>query len=124
MLEWVKHEWLLPFLRIGGSRNEFWSLTPKDLQIDFEAYNQRVKDQQQLAWLQGVYVKKAIESSVLICGLATKEVIRQMQPYPEMPFKEEVEQQLEEQNPQLTKEKKEIARKAIFNRLMKISRGK
>ena len=43
-----------------------------------------------------------------------------MQPYPEMPFKEEVEQQLEEQNPQLTKEKKEIAQKAIFNMLMKI----
>jgi hypothetical protein len=121
MLDWINHEWLLPFLRIGGTRSEFWGLTPKELQIDFEAYNQRIKDQQQLAWLQGAYVKMALQSSVLIAGLATKEIANKLPPYPEMPFKDEVEKQIEEQNPQIAKEKKELAQTAIFNMFKRIS---
>ena len=53
--------------------------------IDFKAYKNRMKQQQQLAWLNGFYVKKAIESSVLICGLADKSVVRNMPNYPEFP---------------------------------------
>lgn len=72
-------------MSIGGSRETFWHLTPKDIMIDFKAYKNRMRQQQQLAWLNGLYVKKAIESSVLICGLADKKVVRNMPNYPEFP---------------------------------------
>jgi hypothetical protein len=121
MLDWINHEWLLPFLRIGGSRSEFWGLTPKDLEIDFEAFNQRMKDQQQLAWLQGAYVKMALQSSIIVAGLATKEVANKLPQYPEMPFKDEVEKQ---EPQEVSIEKKEIAQKAIFNMFKRISGNK
>ena len=68
-------------------------MTPKEIKIDFEAYKRRVKEQQQLAWLQGAYFKQALQSSILICGLADRQVANKMPKYPEMPYKEEVEQQ-------------------------------
>lgn len=47
--------------------------------------------EQQLAWLQGAYFKQALQSSILICGLADRQVANKMSKYPEMPYKEEVE---------------------------------
>ena len=83
-------------MSIGGSRETFWHLTPKDIMIDFKAYKNRMRQQQQLAWLNGLYVKKAIESSVLICGLAEKRTVRNMPNYPEFP-KDYVEIESEEE---------------------------
>lgn len=57
--------------------------------IDFRAYKRRCENQQQLAWLQGLYFKQALQSSVLACGLADKKVINNMPKYPDMPKTQE-----------------------------------
>ena len=83
--DFINEVYLLPYLTIGGSRNEFWDLTPKDLEIDFKAYIKRNEIQQQQMWLQGLYFKRALESSVLVCGLADRKAVAQMPKYPNMP---------------------------------------
>ena len=39
--EWVKQEWLLPFLVIGGDEDKFWRLTPNELKFYFEVDRKR-----------------------------------------------------------------------------------
>lgn len=83
-------------MSIGGSRETFWHLKPSDLLIDFKAHENRLNEQIQLAWLNGYYTKLAIQSSVMVCGLADKSVIRQMPEYPKIPKKnDEVEEEKE-----------------------------
>ena len=87
--DFINEVFLLPYLTIGGSRNEFWNLTLKDLEIDFRAYKSKKQLQQQEIWLQGLYFKQALESSVLVCGLADRKVVKEMPKYPEMPKTQE-----------------------------------
>lgn len=53
--------------------------------IDFKAYNKRNLMMQQQSWQLGLYFKHALQSSVLVCGLADKNVVKQMPKYPDMP---------------------------------------
>lgn len=57
--------------------------------IEFKAYKHKLKVQQQLAWLNGFYVKKAIDSSIFMCGLADNQTIRKLPNYPDFPDDEE-----------------------------------
>lgn len=41
--------------------------------------------QEQQMWKQGLYFKEALQSTILVCGLADKKVIGKMPKYPEMP---------------------------------------
>lgn len=77
--------YLLPYLTIGGSRKDFWGMTPKELDLDFRAYQNRVNNQLQMAWINGLYVKAALKSTILTCGLADKNVVSNLPKYPEMP---------------------------------------
>lgn len=80
---------MLPFLIIGGSRSEFWNLTPKTIQIDFEAYRERQKRAAQDRWEIGAYFKHALNSTILVAGLADKGTANKMPKYPERPFTDE-----------------------------------
>lgn len=67
-------------------------MTPKELEIDFKAYFKRREINNQQIWLQGLYFKKALESTILACGLADKRTAREMPKYPDMPkTKEQIE---------------------------------
>lgn len=81
---------------IGGCRSDFWGLTPKTIQIDFEAYQERQKRAAQDRWELGAYVKAALSSSVLACGLADKRTAGKLPKYPERPFTDENTAQSEE----------------------------
>lgn len=83
--DFINEVYLLPYLTIGGSRSDFWELTPKDVEIDFKAYFKRQEITNQQIWLQGLYFKRALESTILACGLADKKTAREMPKYPEMP---------------------------------------
>ena len=88
--DFINEVYLLPYLTIGGSRSDFWELTPKDIAIDFKAYKHKMEIQEQLMWKQGLYFKQALQSTVLACGLADRKVVAQMPKYPDMPkFQEE-----------------------------------
>lgn len=60
-------------------------MTPKDLIIDFKAHENRVNEQIQMAWINGLYVKAALKSTILVCGLADRQNVNNMPDYPEMP---------------------------------------
>jgi len=53
--------------------------------------------QQQMIWLQGAYVKNALQSTILVAGLADKNTAQKMPKYPEMPKFEEERELNEEQ---------------------------
>lgn len=80
---------MLPYLTIGGSRSEFWDLTPKDILIDFKAYKKRIEMEEIQMWKQGLYFQKALQSTILVCGLADKKVVKEMPKYPDMPKTQE-----------------------------------
>lgn len=84
-----------PFLSIGGDYNTFWNLTPKTIQVFFRAFEDKRKRDLEMAWLQGLYFKQALQSSVMVCGLADKNVVRNMPQYPKSPLEEEKEQNKE-----------------------------
>ena len=65
--EWVKQEWLLPFLVIGGDEDKFWHLTPSELKFYFDVERKKKERKEQEMWLMGQYIKLAIESSVQNC---------------------------------------------------------
>ena len=67
----------------------FWDLTPKDIDIDFKAFKKRREMEIQMSWVSGNYFKRALESTVLICGLADRRAINNMPKYPEIPKSEE-----------------------------------
>lgn len=62
--------------------------------IDFKAYKNKMEIQEQLMWKQGWYFKQALQSTILVCGLADKSVVGKMPNYPDMPkFQEEEKEQ-------------------------------
>lgn len=77
---------------MGGKRETFWKLTPQEIQIDYEAYKRREQKRAQERWEMGAYIKAAINSSIFACVLADKGTPNKLSPYPEMPFKDETEQ--------------------------------
>lgn len=50
-----------------------------------KAHQNRINEQIQLAWINGLYVKKALESTIVMCGLADNKTQRNMSKYPEFP---------------------------------------
>lgn len=58
----------------------------------------KMKEQIQICWIQGLYFKQAIESSVFISGLADKNIVRNMPKYPEkMPYTSNIESMSKEE---------------------------
>ena len=92
--DFINEVYLLPYLTIGGSREVFWELTPKEITIDFKAYKKKMEIQEQLMWKQGLYFKQALQSTVLACGLADKNVAGKMPKYPDMPKFQEEEKEI------------------------------
>lgn len=94
--EWVKQEWLLPFLVIGGSEERFWHLTPSELKFYFDVERKKKERKEQEMWLMGCYVKVAIESAVQNCiGMTDYKKFKPPE-YPKCPHTEEVPQVVNE----------------------------
>ncbi len=74
---------------MGIEDNVFWHLTPKTIQLYFKAYRERRKTALTDLWQQGQYFAMAIAST------APPQFCKGTPPkYPEMPFKEEAEEEL------------------------------
>ena len=96
MREWVRQEYLLPSLVIGLDEDKFWTLTPKTIQIYFEAERQKQKNRVQEIWLMGAYFKQALSSTILVAGIADKNSASKMPKFPVCPSKEVEEIELTE----------------------------
>jgi hypothetical protein len=87
--EWVKQEWLLPFLVIGGNEDKFWHLTPSELKFYFDVERKKKEQREQEMWLMGQYIRRAIESSYQHCIGMTDYKTFKPQEYPKCPHIEE-----------------------------------
>jgi hypothetical protein len=87
--EWIKHEWLLPFLVIGGSEEKFWTLTPKSILFYFEVDRKKKEQKEQEMWLMGQYIRLAIETSVQNCIGMTDYKKFKVPEYPKCPHIDE-----------------------------------
>lgn len=56
---------LLPqALMIGVNYNDFWDLSPKTLEPFIKAYSLKINEQDRMMWVQGMYIKLAIASTL------------------------------------------------------------
>lgn len=56
-----------------------------------------------MAWVNGAYVKAALKSTIVMCGLADQKNVRNLPEYPEMP-----KQQNDDEDKELSKEEIKI----------------
>lgn len=89
--EWVKQEWLLPFLVIGGDEDKFWTLTPKSIQFYFEVDRKKREMKEQEMWLMGQYIRIAVSSAVMNCAGITDYKKYKIPEYPKCPHIKEEE---------------------------------
>lgn len=87
--EWVKQEWLLPFLVIGGNEDKFWHLTPSELKFYFDVERKKKEQKEQEMWLMGQYIRRAIESSFQNCVGMTDYKKYTLPEYPKCPHLQE-----------------------------------
>ncbi len=86
----------------------FWEQTPKSIKVYFEADRLKRLRKQQEAWLMGAYVKQALQSTILVAGLADEHTKNKMPKYPECPKSEEPEREL-------TEKQKEMMRRNVIS---------
>ena len=72
-------------LQIGMTDTQFWYGNPRLMLNYIEKYKAEQLIIQQNAWLIGAYVKNALQSTILVAGLADKNTSQKMPKYPEMP---------------------------------------
>jgi hypothetical protein len=84
-------------LQIGMTPSQFWYDNPRLILNYQEKFKAEQMRQQQMIWLQGAYVKNALQSTILVAGLADKNTAQKMPKYPEMPKFEEQRELSEEQ---------------------------
>lgn len=96
---------------MGISEDVFWKQTPKTIQIYFEAYKKTRQRQIQDMWTQGAYFRSAIISSIHL-GKGNPP------PYPKMPFTEESDNSLadDEEWLKLQREKAKLKFMTILNK--------
>lgn len=117
MRKWIEEKWLLPYLQIGGKIKEFWSMTPRELKLELKAYEMREKNQLQKLWLLGKYFQIALASTPVAMGNPKGSLPK----FPEMPYKEEQEEKI---NEKLLQKEREKAFSGFVSLLMNCKKGK
>lgn len=60
----IEETWLPRAISIGISYDDFWHMNPHIIQIHIKAHKQWLQERNELAYIQGVYMRDAIESSI------------------------------------------------------------
>lgn len=74
-------------LVLGMTPDEYWYDDPRLLDNYEQAFQTKGKIKIQDAWIQGIYFKSALNSTVLIAGIADKKIIGKMPKYADDPMK-------------------------------------
>ena len=101
---------------------QYWYGNPR-LILNYEKKYQMESDKRrQESWLIGAYVKSALQSTILVAGLADKDTGKKMPKYPDCPMPTNDDGEVE-----MTEEAKELERDRLyryFNRLADINNKK
>lgn len=76
---------------------QYWYGHPNLLLNYAEKYKNQVKMNEYYAWLTATYVKSALNSSILIAGLADKNTASKLPKYAECPLKIDTEVEMSEE---------------------------
>ncbi len=79
---------------MGVGFNEFWTLTPAYLQCYYKAREMKLKEENTMLWLQGLYVYEAILRASPIFNPFAKTGTKPL-PYLEKPYETKEEQKIE-----------------------------
>lgn len=88
---------------------QYWYGNPR-LLLNFEKKYQMESDKrQQEAWLIGAYVKSALQSTILVAGLADKDTKEKMPQYPKCPMPTNENGEVE-----MTEKQKDLERNRLY----------
>lgn len=90
---------------------QFWYDNPRLILNYTEKFKAEQMRVQQNAWLVGAYVKNALQSTILVAGLADKQTANKLPKYPEMPKYENV----------MTEERKQAERQRLYKYYKKLA---
>lgn len=80
------------------SEDVFWKQTPRKMKIYFDADKEKQKRKEQEMWMMGLYIKSALQSTVLAAGLFDPKKLGQLPKYPSMPYSDNgVEEELSQE---------------------------
>lgn len=114
----VEKTWLVQALSIGISYNDFWGMNPHIIKIYIDAYKTKLEEHNFLMYLQGIYVRDALLSTVgnMFKGKGTKDF-----EYPKEPYSLNSEE-TDNSNKELTEEEKDLQVKMLFANLESMKR--
>ena len=107
-----ENEWFPKANAIGISWQEFWEMNPHIIKLLLKGHEEKIKEQDYMAWLQGQYTLSAVSVAVEHC-LAGKKAKSK---YIEKPLMQEI-QEKQEANKPLTEEEKKRQTEQLFLRL-------
>lgn len=122
MVDLAKGEWLDYALVIGMTPDEYWFGDPGLIYNYAEKYRIERTIRENELWAAGRYFQAALASTILIAGLADKDVARKMPKYPETPPSQSADNKnaLSARNI----EAEQTRAKAYFNALMRANNKK
>ena len=95
-------------LVLGMTVEQYWYGNPR-LILNYEKkYQDESFKKRQEAWLLGAYVKSALQSTILVAGLADKDAGKKMPKYPDIPMPTN-----DEGNVEMTETQKELERERL-----------
>ena len=96
---------------------QYWYDNPR-LLLNYEVnYKKEIYKMRYEAWLIGAHVKQALQSTVLVAGLANKDTGKKMPKYPDMPMPTNDEGEVE-----MSETAKELERERFYRYLHKLAK--
>lgn len=97
---------------LGVSWQEFWEMNPHIIKLLLKGYEEKIKEQDYMAWLSNQYTMSAVSVAAEHCLAGRKAKSK----YIEKPFMQEIEEKQQENKP-LTEEEKKRQTEQLFLRL-------
>ena len=97
---------------MGVSWNEFWGMNPRIIKLIAKGYQEKIKEQDYIAWWANQYTLSAVMVAVEHCLAGTKAKSK----YIEKPFLQEIEEK-QMANKELTEEEKKRQTEQLFTQL-------
>lgn len=107
-----ENEWFPKANAIGVSWQEFWGMNPHIIKLLIKGHEEKIKEQDYMAWLSNQYTLSAVSVAVEHCLAGRKAKSK----YIEKPIMQEIEEKQQENKP-LTEEEKKRQTEQLFLRL-------
>lgn len=109
-----ENEWFPKANAMGVSWHEFWGMNPHIIKLLVKGHEEKIKEQDYLAWIFNQYTLSAVSVAVEHCLVGKKAKLK----YIDKPIMQEIEQkQKQKSNAPLTEEEKKRQTEQLFMKL-------